>query len=393
MRPLLALVAIVKDEARSIRALLESVRGVADHVTILDTGSTDGTQDVIREVFAGRESLDYLREEPFAAFDKISDRRIIDFAATRNRVLDLEAAREDAAEFTLMLSGDEVLVGGAELRAFLEAKRESSEDAYCVTMQSGGVSWPFPRVLRTGSGRRYVFPIHEVPVGKEGQVGGSIIPGAVVNHDASDAARLYRRFREVDLPVLTYLAEQPVSTHEDHGSRARAVMNLAQTHDRLAEAYPNEPGSPWLVHKMAAMANYRRRAELEGDPEEVYFCLFHFLHIAEVVKLYSGEELVERLKPLAELDPRRPEVQFMLANLQADVDPRLGAFHAMEAVRVAREAKVKPLTMPVDTRVEWLALRLAAGCAQALKNPARARLMAEQGVAAGGPREIFAEYL
>ena len=40
---------IVKNEASVIRRCLDSVRGVIDSWVIADTGSTDGTQEIIRE--------------------------------------------------------------------------------------------------------------------------------------------------------------------------------------------------------------------------------------------------------------------------------------------------------------------------------------------------------
>ncbi len=40
---------IVKNEATVIRRCMESVRPIIDYWIIVDTGSTDGTQDVIRE--------------------------------------------------------------------------------------------------------------------------------------------------------------------------------------------------------------------------------------------------------------------------------------------------------------------------------------------------------
>ncbi|MCJ2050481.1 glycosyltransferase, partial [Methylobacterium sp. J-070] len=43
---------IVKNEAHVIRRCLESVRPIIDHWVIVDTGSTDGTEEVIRAALA-----------------------------------------------------------------------------------------------------------------------------------------------------------------------------------------------------------------------------------------------------------------------------------------------------------------------------------------------------
>ena len=47
-RATIALVMIVKDEAHVVTEAFESVRAFIDSWCIVDTGSTDGTQDLIR---------------------------------------------------------------------------------------------------------------------------------------------------------------------------------------------------------------------------------------------------------------------------------------------------------------------------------------------------------
>ena len=47
--PKLILNTIVKDEAHCILIMLESAAKISDAIVIADTGSTDGTQDLIRK--------------------------------------------------------------------------------------------------------------------------------------------------------------------------------------------------------------------------------------------------------------------------------------------------------------------------------------------------------
>jgi hypothetical protein len=402
-RPLIAAVLIVKNEAASIEAVLASVKGVADHVTVLDTGSVDGTQHIIRRIFATSGRRDELHEEPVITYAGLPGRNLVDFAANRNRVLELEEARHEPAAYTLMLSGNEILDGGQELREFLTATVATNRadtldlpDAYCFTVTTGGnTAWAFPRVLRTGAGRRYVYPIHEVPVGKDGQMGGPLIPGVVVAHSEPDQSRLLKRIRNVDLPLLEHMA-QPVTKdapHEAHLAQARAILCLGMTHLKLAVACPDGPGSERLSHKMAAMAYYMRRYELGGDPEDTNYALFKFLNIAADIELYKPKELLERLQPLVALDPQRPELWYMLAVAAYGVDDRDGAFYAQEAVKVARAALENPSRLPYDTRVEWLALRLGATCAWNQGKKEAAHKLARKGIAAGGPDAVFQEFL
>ena len=39
-----------KDERRNIRACIESVQAIADEILIADSGSTDGTLDIVRDI-------------------------------------------------------------------------------------------------------------------------------------------------------------------------------------------------------------------------------------------------------------------------------------------------------------------------------------------------------
>lgn len=92
---------IVRDEERFIARCLESVRGVADQVVVVDTGSTDRTREIARE--HGAELIDF----PW------SD----DFAAARN-----ESLRHARHEWILVLDADETLDGAAgdELRRLIQ---------------------------------------------------------------------------------------------------------------------------------------------------------------------------------------------------------------------------------------------------------------------------------
>lgn len=73
-KPLLGLVMIVKNENATIADTLDSVKDEIDHWTIVDTGSTDGTQDIIRATLEGIPGQ--LLSKPF-----------VDFSTTRNFAL------------------------------------------------------------------------------------------------------------------------------------------------------------------------------------------------------------------------------------------------------------------------------------------------------------------
>src|SRR6516164_2589396 len=59
---------IVKDEAHVILKCLESVRPLVDYVLVVDTGSTDGTQQIVRDYLSHEKLAGIVVEEPWQNF-------------------------------------------------------------------------------------------------------------------------------------------------------------------------------------------------------------------------------------------------------------------------------------------------------------------------------------
>ena len=94
----LALVMIVRDEARCIERCLNSARAWVDEMVVLDTGSRDDTAERAARLGARVANFKWIE----------------DFAAARNAALDLTDA-----DWRLVLDADEWIVRGAECLAAL----------------------------------------------------------------------------------------------------------------------------------------------------------------------------------------------------------------------------------------------------------------------------------
>jgi tetratricopeptide (TPR) repeat protein len=99
----ISLCMIVRDEAETLPACLDSVRAAVDEIVVVDTGSKDGTQALTR-----------VAEFPWCD----------DFAAARNRSLELATG-----EWALVLDADERLLDAAGARARLESFAAANPDA------------------------------------------------------------------------------------------------------------------------------------------------------------------------------------------------------------------------------------------------------------------------
>ena len=117
---------IVKNEAHVIRRCLDSVRPHIDHWVVVDTGSTDGTQAIVRE---------HMRDMP----GELHERPWRDFGWNRSEALTLARGRSD---YVLVMDADHVLHVPADFSFdALDA------DGYLVAHRYAGVDYGLPILL------------------------------------------------------------------------------------------------------------------------------------------------------------------------------------------------------------------------------------------------------
>jgi len=122
---------LVKDEAEALPATLERIRPVIDAWTVLDTGSSDDSRDIVRQALAGLPGE--VVERPFDGF-----------GPSRTALL---AAARDKADYTLTLDADHTL-------HVHEERPELDADAYMVKI-NGPLEWRLP--LLTSNSKRFEY--------------------------------------------------------------------------------------------------------------------------------------------------------------------------------------------------------------------------------------------
>lgn len=382
-RPLLALCLAVRNEAASVLRTLESARGAVDSWLALDTGSTDDTRKIVGRFLIENAGGPGLFVEPFT-----------DYAAIRNRAFALLAVHPNPAHWSLSLSADETLHGGAALRSFLAAY-DGPDTAFNVRLLTEGASCLSARVRRTGSHWWYEGAVHEQLVDRVAQRDATslpTIPGVYIEHRATDPERRLRRLREFDVPALTREIDDPAA---EPARRAQSVALLAQTHEALASA-----GGEQGRHHAVLALGYYAWASMGGDPAQVEHAQLHFLDVANRLGIFEWEEMNRRLGAFLARNPRRPEVHLMLA---AHTAKRPGAvLHAawaalesgLIAAQIAEAARGAPANgMPTDPTCEWKAWHLVAECARVIGDEWRMRDAARRGMEAGGAMDTFKEYI
>lgn len=361
MSKLLSLVMIVKDEAASIRKLLEAAKPWVDSYTIVDTGSTDGTTDIICEVMGAMPGM--LIEQPFISVAQTRNwegfEGFIDFAATRNLALDLHEGGAHAAEFSLFLSGDEYLRDGEKLRAHLEQHRDTNVDCHFVRVNIDETTLLSPRVLRTGSAWRYEEIVHEVPCNRKdvaAPVAGA--PGVSIEHVVSNPEARFESIEARHIPLLTRLLQ-------DEPENPRALFFLAQSYRALTQFM--EPAEK-LSYSLEAMGMYLRRLKLpvvhEAERRYIEMC---YLDVANQTGVYTDEEMIQRAAVLSAADETRPEPALLLAEVSKRRRTMQQVYElAVRAATIAENASAVIDDSPVTTSCGWRAHHLAAIAARQL---------------------------
>lgn len=227
----MGLVMIVKDEEHTLPRLAESLRGQLDRWTIVDTGSSDRTPAVAREVF---DVPGTLVEDVWRGY-----------GPSRNVALQVAAGHTD---WLLTLDADETVEG--DVRAALGTGTGTDEaDAVEARQHYGSLTYWLPRLLRDASPWEWRGRAHEHLVLGEATPRLARTDAFTVRHHADGGNRGDKLEREL------HLLQQD---HRDDPDDPRTNFYLARTHEDL--------GDP-----AAAAVHYRRRLDAGGWEEERWY--------------------------------------------------------------------------------------------------------------------------
>jgi tetratricopeptide (TPR) repeat protein len=290
--PLICLNMIVKDEAHVIRRCLDSVLPFIDTWVIVDTGSTDGTQEVIRSYFASAAKPGSLYERPFR-----------DFGTNRTEALELSRER---ARYSFIIDADEVLSTSPGF-----VLPNLTADAYQTLHRAGTSDTYFwlTQFVRNALPWRYEGVLHEAlacdaPHRTE-RLEGLLIQGFF------DSAR--NRLPQEEKYLRDARVLEDALVREPNNSRY--VFYLGQSY-RDARQYEK------------SMYAYQRRAQMGGWEEEAWFAQYQVARNlerlqrrAEAIEAYLSafQRRPSRAEPLCELSRMlRESKDFQLAYLFSD---------------------------------------------------------------------------
>jgi glycosyltransferase involved in cell wall biosynthesis/SAM-dependent methyltransferase len=269
-RPLISLVMIVKDEAAVLEKCLESVKPIVDEYVIVDTGSTDGTQEIIKR-------YGELHEVPFT-----------NFVDSKNNAMSFATGK-----YIMLLDADKTVIGGLEYikehvndgvdclyADVVEGNRENPSSVYlCALLWKNNGEWKFdgPGVHEVITGNAPTYIDHRIKVLHE--------------HDPKTRDRDYylKRFNSYIGLLQDYLSKHP--------NDPRGTFYLGRT---LKD----------LQHWLDAITQFERYLALNTNFRDERWQAAY--DIAECWKVQGEYDRCEEALALAEqIDPRRAETHLL----------------------------------------------------------------------------------
>ena len=276
---LIHLTMIVKNAGEKFEEVLTRNLPIIDRWTILDTGSTDNTIDIIKKVLVGKKKGE-LFQEPF-----------IDFGASRNRCLELAG---DSCKYKLMLDDTYIIEG--ELRDFLEVTRgDQFSDSFSLYITSDDVQYCSNRITKTTSNLKYIYKIHEV-IQMENNVNVCvpINKARIFDIRADYMEKRTMNRKEYDLKLLFEMVEELPND-------PRHLYYIGQTYN--------------LIKKYElAFEYFMKRVEhpVEGNLQEKLDACFEAGRLANFFLNKSWDECEKIYWRVFEMDKTRPEAMYFI---------------------------------------------------------------------------------
>ena len=201
------------------KMLTENLHNV-DRWTILDTGSTDNTIEIIERVLKNKKGKLY--QEPF-----------INFRDSRNRCLELAG---QLCKYNMML--DDTYVVQGDLRSFLHLIRgDQFADSYSLLIKSDDMEYYSNRITKSAEKLRYIHKIHEVITNKNNV--NVVIPNDeawIMDYRADYMEKRTMERKKYDLDILYEELEEDPDDPRTYYYLAQ-TYNLLNNHEKAAEFF------------------------------------------------------------------------------------------------------------------------------------------------------------
>jgi glycosyltransferase involved in cell wall biosynthesis len=259
---------IVKDEASVITRCLDSVSPLISHWIIVDTGSTDGTQDIIRAHMKKLGIPGKLYERPWQ-----------DFAHNRSEALTLARTK---GTYSLIIDADDVLEIPPDFQM-----PPLTADSYSMEIRDFPLLYPRIQLVHNRLKWVYRGVLHEFLACEAPHIDATLPIGMRRNHDGARRKDPSRFLQDVEV------FEKALLTETDTFLRTRYAFYLAQSY-RDAKVFDK------------SITHYLERAKMGGWVEEIFVSLYQVAKLKEFLK-YPDEDVLASYEAATAALPSRIE--------------------------------------------------------------------------------------
>ena len=286
----LALNFICKDESHVIGKMLNSIKNVADLIVVNDTGSTDGTQDIIRKFGEENNIPTYVFERPFDDFEKSRNHSM---QKLRDVVQELGWDANKVHGF--WIDCDETLIVDPKFD-----KNQFTNDLYMINTYIGPMKYTRNTFFRVSLPFRWYGPVHEFIVCDKKDITSGLATG--VHVDVKMEGNSWKGNIAAKYKSHAFVLEKYI---DENRQDPRWIFYLAQSYHDSASVSDNFEENQERLRR--SLKYYRERTErLDGYAEEIYYAQFRIGTIMRNLEDPWNLTHQELLKAYA-MDPLRGE--------------------------------------------------------------------------------------
>ena len=300
---------IVKDESHIIEECLNSIYPYINRYDITDTGSTDGTQDIIKNFFEEKGIPGEIHQSDWKGF-----------GASRTEAF--RNAEKSDADYAWVIDADDYIEGDFNYPTVMDA------DAYTLRIGRDDFVWWRSQIFKLSSKWEYVGILHEYAECKKPE--GTPSVQEKLHGDYFIRARTMGARNVNTTPIEKYSkdAETLLSalTNEDDPNYE---PNNGRYQFYLAQSYFDS--KQWEKSEEA----YRKRVEMGGWEEETYYSLYRIAIIVAILNR-PWPEIQQAFLDAWEFRPIRAEPLYQIARLYRQVHnrPRMAYLYAKMALEI-----------------------------------------------------------
>ncbi len=306
MKPTITLCMIVKNETHVILRCLESIYKYIDRYDITDTGSTDGTQDMIRKFFEEKNIPGEIYQSDWKGFG--------DHAGKIGSRTEAFQNAKGKADYAWVIDADDTVEG-----EFVMPER-TDVDAYTLQFSRGEFTWWRTQIFKNNRDWKYVGVLHEYP------------------DSEPKPYKIEKLYGKYSIVARTEGARNVGIDPKEKYSRDAEHLEKALADDPTNVRYQFYLAQSYFdSHQWEkALYAYQKRAEMGGWEEEIFFSLYR-VAICKTFLQHPWSEIYDAFMRSYESRPSRAEPLYQLARLHRMHNrPKAAYIYARMALEIPR---------------------------------------------------------